>query len=67
MNNEENFAGYISQVKVGDKLYKLRCEIVEVHPIICSRCGAPLQLHYGEGTCEHCGTHFTTKFSIEVD
>ena len=62
---EQDFAGYISQIRVGGKLYKLRTEVVTAHPIVCKKCGASFELHYGEGRCEHCGTYYTTKFSIE--
>lgn len=61
----EEIAGYISKIKVQGKVYKLRCEIVEAHPIICKKCGASFQLKYGEGQCEHCGTYYTTHFYIE--
>lgn len=57
--------GYISKVYVNGKTYALRCEIVEAHPITCSKCGASFQLKYGEGRCDHCGTYYTTHFYIE--
>ena len=62
---EQDFAGYISQIQLGGKIYKLRTEVVIAHPIVCKKCGASFELRYGEGKCEHCGTHYTTKFSIE--
>lgn len=61
----EEIAGYISKIQVQGKVYKLRCEIVEAHPIICKKCGASFQLKYGEGQCDHCGTYYTTHFYIE--
>lgn len=64
MMNEE-IAGYISKIKLGDKIYKLKCEVVEAHPIVCKKCGASFQLKYGEGQCTHCGTYYTTHFYIE--
>ena len=61
----EEFAGYIDKIIIQGKIYKLRCEVVEAHPIVCKKCGASFQLKYGEGRCEHCGTYYTTHFSIE--
>lgn len=60
----EEFTGYISKIQIGNKVYKLRCEIVEIHPISCKKCGASFQLKYGEGQCPHCGTYYTTQFNI---
>ena len=69
-NNSKNVAsetidGYISKIKIGQKTYALRCNIVEIHPIICPKCGASFELKYGNGRCDHCGTYFTTQFSLE--
>lgn len=61
----EEFAGYISQINLYGKIYKLKCEVVEAHPIVCKKCGASFQLKYGEGQCIHCGTYYTTHFYIE--
>lgn len=61
----EEFAGYIDKIIIQGKMYKLRCEVVEVHPIVCKKCGASFQLKYGEGQCEHCGTYYTTRFVLE--
>ena len=62
--NEPNFDGYISSIRVNGKVYKLRCEVVEVYPMICPRCGGAVDLHYGNGNCQSCGTRFTTQFKI---
>ena len=62
---EPEFAGYISSIQLGNRRYKLKCEIVEVHPMTCPKCGSPLELHYGEGKCEYCGTSYTTRFVVE--
>ena len=52
----EEFAGYINKITLPNgKTYKLCCEVIEVHPIVCKKCGASFQLKYGEGKCEHCG------------
>lgn len=56
--------GYISKIVVRGKTYKLRCEIVEVYDMSCPKCGAPLKLHYGNGECNYCHTHFTTQFKV---
>lgn len=61
----DEFAGYIDRIIIQGKIYKLRCEVVEAHPIVCKKCGASFQLKYGEGRCEYCGTYYTTRFSIE--
>ncbi|MBQ7064152.1 MAG: hypothetical protein IJM90_04610 [Firmicutes bacterium] len=62
--HESEPCGYISKIMVGGRLYKLRCEVVEVNPIVCKKCGASFELKYGEGRCEHCGTYYTTKFEL---
>ena len=62
--NEPNFDGYISAICVAGKTYKLRCEVVEVYPMICPRCGGKVELHYGSGNCQSCGTGFTTQFKL---
>ena len=59
--------GYISCIMVGGKKYKLRCEIVEVHPLTCTKCGSPLELHNGHGKCEYCGTSYSAIMSIVED
>jgi len=46
------------------KTYGLQASIVEVKELKCKNCGHPLYLKYGEGTCEMCGSHYTTKFEI---
>lgn len=56
--------GYISRICVCGKTYKLRCEIVEVHPLICTRCGHPLELHNGRGQCPACGTNFSAVLKV---
>ena len=61
---KKEFDGYISSIVVNGKRYKLRCEIVEVHAMTCTKCGSPLKLHYGSGTCDYCGTSFSTKFEV---
>lgn len=59
--------GYISKICIGGKIYKLKCEIVEVHPLICTRCGASLELHNGHGQCPACGTNFSAVMSIKEE
>jgi hypothetical protein len=46
------------------KTYKLRCEVIEVYPMICPRCGGHVELKYGSGACQSCGTSFTTQFKL---
>ena len=57
--------GYVSAICVAGKTYKLRCEVVEVYPITCPKCGASFKLHYGSGQCDHCGTYYTTQFKLQ--
>lgn len=61
---DEEFAGYINSIRIYGKTYKLRCEVVEVHPITCPKCSASFELHYGSGKCDHCGTYYTTQFKL---
>lgn len=58
------FAGYINSIILGGKQYKLQCEVVEVHPITCPKCGASFELKYGSGKCPHCDTYYTTQFKL---
>lgn len=62
---ETEFAGYINSVQIGNKLYKLQCEVIEVYPMTCPKCGASMELQYGQGHYPYCNTHYTTKFSIQ--
>lgn len=64
LNNEVDF---ISAVIINGKKYKLRCEIIEVHPLTCTKCGSPLELHNGHGKCEYCGTSYSAIMSIVED
>lgn len=67
--NGEEFDGYISKITIpfngGYRTYKLKCEVVEVYPMTCPKCGGSLELRYGNGKCEFCGTNYTTKFKLE--
>lgn len=62
---ETEFAGYVNSIQLGDKIYKLQCEVVEVYPMSCPKCWAPIELRYGQGHYPYCDTHYTTKFSIQ--
>ena len=63
--NSDQFDGYISKWQMPNrKVYKFQCEVVEVYPMQCPRCGGKLELRYGNGECQSCGTAFTTKFKI---
>lgn len=63
-SKESEYEGYISEFLIGGKRYKLRCEVVEVYPMICPKCGGQLELKYGHGKCEYCGTAFSTQFKV---
>ena len=63
-SNSDDCDGYISKICLCGKTYKLRCEIVEVHPLICTRCGHPLELHNGRGQCPACGTNFSAVVQV---
>ena len=58
---------YINKICIDGIMYKLRCEIVEVHPLTCTKCGSPLELHNGHGKCEYCGTSYSAVISIVED
>ena len=62
---ETDCDGYISKINIYGKTYKLRCEVVEVYPITCPKCGGSFELRYGSGQCDHCGTYFTTQFKLQ--
>lgn len=57
--------GYVNSIVIGNKMYKLRCEVVEVYPMTCPKCGGNVTLKYGNGKCDFCGTNYTTKLKIE--
>ena len=57
--------GYISRITVNGKTYGLRCEIVEIHPITCPKCGASFELRYGTGKCDYCETWYSTNFELK--
>lgn len=61
---EDNIDGYIDKITLGGKTYKLRCEVTEVHPMVCPRCGGSITLKYGNGKCDFCGTSYSTRFQI---
>ena len=57
--------GYISKIMMPNgKVYKLQCEVVEVYPMNCPKCGGKLELKYGHGKCEFCGTSYSTNFKV---
>ena len=61
----KEFEGYISEVWLPNgKRYKLQCEVVEVYPMTCPKCGGHVELKYGNGECRSCGTAFTTQFKV---
>ena len=63
--DEPEFEGYIRSIMLPDgRLYKLQCEVVEVYTMICPRCGGKVELRYGSGECQSCGTAFTTQFKL---
>lgn len=65
MDDDKKYDGFISSIKLPNgKLYKLRCEVVEIYPMTCHKCGGRVILRYGNGECESCGTNYTTQFKI---
>lgn len=61
----KEFEGYINRIKLSNgKVYKLQCEVVEIYPMQCPRCGGRVELKYGSGDCQSCGTAFATQFKI---
>lgn len=63
--NGKHFDGYVSSIALPNgKVYKLQCEIVEVYPMQCPRCGGQVELHCGIDSCKFCGTSYSTQFKI---
>jgi hypothetical protein len=56
--------GYVSKIQIGGKTYALRCEVVEIYPITCPKCGASFELKYGSGQCPYCNTYYSTQFKL---
>jgi hypothetical protein len=61
----EKFDGYIDKIRINGKTYAIKAQITEIHPMTCPKCGSPLELHYGEGKCDYCGTSYTSRFVVE--
>ena len=65
MNQREKIDGYIDTITLPNgKTYALRCQIIEVYPISCPKCGGSFELKYGNGQCPYCGTYYTTDFKL---
>ena len=66
---KQHVDGFISTILFPNgKKYGLRCSIIAVKSITCPKCGAnDIELKYGEGKCNFCGTHFTSKFELVED
>lgn len=56
--------GYINRIQIGGKTYALQCQVVEVYPITCPKCGASFELKYGSGQCPYCNTYYSTQFKL---
>lgn len=73
--NGEQYDGYVSAISVPvwengkqvTKKLKLRCDVVEVYPMTCPKCGGSLELKYGHGKCPFCNTNYSTSFRIEEE
>lgn len=55
---------YVSKIQIGNTIYHIRADIVEVFPTTCQKCGGSFELHHGEGQCPYCGTHYTTMYKV---
>lgn len=55
---------WISRIVINGVTYGLRCEVVEVYPIVCPKCGSSFELKYGNGRCPACDTYYTTQFKL---
>ncbi len=62
--DKEKCDGYISKISLRGKIYKLRCEIVEVYPITYPKCGGSFELKYRSGKCPYCDTYYSTQFKL---
>ena len=60
----DEYDGYINSIILYGKKYLLQCQVVEVYPMICPKCGGNVTLKYGNGTCDYCGTSYTTQFKM---
>lgn len=63
--NGREFDGYINEIRFNGKVYKFRCDVVEVYSMTCPKCGGNVTLKYGSGKCDFCGTNYTTNFKLE--
>ena len=63
-DKDKEFDGYISTIMIDNRIYKLQCEVVEVYPMTCPKCNGPVELKYGHGKCEYCGTNYSTEFKL---
>lgn len=62
--NKEDCDGYVSKIRVQGKTYRFRCEVVEIYPITCPKCGGSFELKYGSGKCSYCDTYYSTQFKL---
>ena len=61
----EKVDGYISKIQVNGKTFGIKAYIEEVYPTICKNCGAPVEIKYGEGACQYCGTKYTAYIALK--
>ena len=64
IRENEKIGGYINEICIYGVKQKLKCEITEVHPLICTQCGHPLELHDGRGQCPACDTNFSAVLKV---
>lgn len=62
----EGYSGWISSIQLPDgRKYKLKCEIVQAHPLTCPKCGGNVTMNMGWGKCDYCGTNYSAVVKIE--
>lgn len=65
MENKSKVDGFINRIQMPNgKVYALKCEVAEVYPVVCPKCGSSFELKNGKGKCPACDTYFTTEFKI---
>lgn len=64
--DDPNFGGYASKMLIPgtNKVVYFKCAVVEVYPMTCPKCGGSMELKYGHGKCEFCGTNYSTEFKL---
>ena len=62
----KNYDGVISSISLPNgKIYAIKAIVMEAFPLTCTKCGGKVTIKNGWGTCQYCGTEFTTSIVLK--